>query len=78
MLPIALAGLGIREWAYVEALAILGVSTEVALAVALALSALMILRNLAGSLFLPAVPRSLRSSRGLESAIGADQGGATD
>jgi uncharacterized protein (TIRG00374 family) len=78
MVPITLAGLGIREWAYVEALAILGISSEGALTVALSLSALMIVRNLAGGLFLAAVPKSLRSKKGLENAIKAEQGGASE
>ena len=51
MMPISLGGLGIREWAYIEALGMLGVPRSAALVTALATSAVMILGNLAGALF---------------------------
>jgi glycosyltransferase 2 family protein len=60
MMPISLGGLGIREWAYVEALALVGMSRSGALLVALTTSALMILVNLGGALFLPTIPKELR------------------
>jgi hypothetical protein len=60
MLPISLGGIGIREWAYVEGLALAGVAAEAALAIALASSALVIVFDLAGLLFLPFVPAELR------------------
>ena len=54
MLP--LRGLGIREWLYVEALALVGVPKDQALVISLATSALYLLSNLANLLFLPAIP----------------------
>jgi glycosyltransferase 2 family protein len=60
MLPISFSGIGIREWAYVEALALLGVPPDRALVVALSTSALVIVVNLGGVLFLPTVPSELR------------------
>jgi uncharacterized membrane protein YbhN (UPF0104 family) len=61
-LPISFAGVGIREWGYVHGLPLLGIPADAALAISLSLSALMILRNLAGLLFLPAIPVSVRSA----------------
>jgi glycosyltransferase 2 family protein len=55
MLPISLGGLGIREWAYVEGLALLEVPPDIALTIALATSALMIVADLVGIFFLPVV-----------------------
>ncbi|MBP1625310.1 MAG: putative integral rane protein [Acidobacteria bacterium] len=60
MLPVTLGGLGIREWLYVEALSLVGVPRDQALVISLATSALYLLVNLAGILFLPAIPRELR------------------
>jgi glycosyltransferase 2 family protein len=60
MMPISLGGLGIREWAYVEALGLVGVPPAGALLIALTTSALMILVNLGGAFFLPTIPRDLR------------------
>lgn len=60
MLPVSLAGIGIREWALIEALALLGVERGAALAIGLTLSALLVLRNLGGALFLPSVPAEWR------------------
>ena len=60
MLPISLGGLGIREWAYIEALGVVGVPAQVALTIALTSSALIIVFDLAGLLFLPTVPADLR------------------
>lgn len=62
MLPISFSGIGIREWAYVEALAILGVPADRALIIALSTSALVIVVNLGGILFLTTVPSELRRS----------------
>ena len=61
MLPLTLGGLGIREWLYVEALALVGVPKDQALVISLATSALYLLSNLAGIFFLPAIPMDLRS-----------------
>ena len=60
MLPITLSGLGIREWVYVEALFLLGVPRGPGLIISLATSALLLLCNLGGILFLPAIPAELR------------------
>jgi hypothetical protein len=60
MLPITLGGLGIREWCYVEALSLAGIAPGPALVISLASSALLLLCNLAGLLFLPAIPIGLR------------------
>ncbi len=57
LLPVSVSGLGIREWAYLALFVPAGVPSETALAVALALSALILARNLAGALFLGAVYR---------------------
>ena len=61
MLPISLGGVGIREWAYVEALGAVGVAPEAALTISLASSALIIVLDLAGLFFLPALPAELRA-----------------
>jgi uncharacterized protein (TIRG00374 family) len=61
MLPITLAGLGIREWAYVEGLALLKVPADIALTIALATSALMIVADLVGIFFLPRLPIESRA-----------------
>jgi uncharacterized protein (TIRG00374 family) len=61
MMPISLGGLGIREWAYVEGLGLLGIPRSSALVIALTTSAVLILANLAGALFLPTIPKELRS-----------------
>ena len=53
LLPVSIHGLGLREWAYVEGLALLNVSADLALTIALASSALMIATDLAGVFFLP-------------------------
>jgi uncharacterized protein (TIRG00374 family) len=60
MLPITLSGLGIREWVYVEALFLAGVPRGTGLAISLATSALLLVCNLGGLFFLPAVPAELR------------------
>jgi uncharacterized protein (TIRG00374 family) len=53
MMPVSFAGLGIREWGYVQALPLVGVPPDAALAIALSLSALLIARSLVGAFFLP-------------------------
>ncbi len=68
MLPISFSGIGIREWAYVEALALLGIPAERALVAALSTSALLIVVNLGGILFLPTVPSELRHTPVSETA----------
>ncbi len=60
MFPISLGGLGIREWAYVEGLALLGVPASSALLMALTTSALLIVCDLIGLFFLPTIPAELR------------------
>jgi uncharacterized protein (TIRG00374 family) len=61
MLPVSLGGIGIREWAYLEALSLLHVPSNVALTVALTSSALIIVTDLAGIFSLPFIPAELRS-----------------
>jgi uncharacterized protein (TIRG00374 family) len=60
MLPVTPSGLGIRELFYVEALSIVGVPKEEGLVISLAISALLVVCNLAGLLFLPGIPKELR------------------
>jgi uncharacterized protein (TIRG00374 family) len=60
MLPITLSGLGVRELIYVEALSLVGIPRESGLVISLATSALLLLCNLAGIVFLPGIPRELR------------------
>ncbi len=60
MLPITLSGLGVREWVYVEALHLVGVPRGAGLIISLATSALLLLCNLGGLLFLPAIPAAIR------------------
>ncbi len=60
-LPLSFNGVGIREWGYVHGLPLMGVPADAALAISLSLSALLILRNLSGGLFVGAVPVSLRA-----------------
>ena len=63
MLPISFGGLGVRELMYVEALSLIGVPTEQGLVISLATSALLMSCNLCGILFLPSVPKDLRSKQ---------------
>ncbi len=60
MLPITLGGIGLREWLYVEALSLVGVPRDQGLLISLATSALYLVINFAGILFLPTVPMELR------------------
>jgi len=60
MLPITLAGLGLREWVYMEALSLVGISRADGLFISLATSALLILCNLAGVFFVFSIPVELR------------------
>lgn len=60
-LPLSFNGVGIREWGYVHGLPLLGVPADAALAISLSLSALLILRNLSGVVFVGAIPLSLRA-----------------
>jgi glycosyltransferase 2 family protein len=60
MLPVTLSGLGIREWIYVEALYLVGIPRGPGLIISLATSALLLLCNLGGLFFLPAIPAELR------------------
>jgi len=56
MLPISLGGLGIREWAYVEALSLVGIPRSGALLIALTTSALIILCSLTAALLILTLP----------------------
>ena len=60
MLPITFSGLGVREWFYVEALFLLGVPREIGLVISLATSALILLCNFGGIVFIPGIPRDMR------------------
>ena len=60
MLPITFSGLGVREWFYVEALFLLGVPRETGLVISLATSALILLCNLGGIMFIPGIPKDMR------------------
>jgi glycosyltransferase 2 family protein len=60
MLPVTLGGIGIREWLYIEGLSLFAIPGEQALLISLATSALYLLINFAGILFLPAIPSEVR------------------
>jgi uncharacterized protein (TIRG00374 family) len=60
MMPITLSGIGVREWVYVEALSLVGIPRGLGLIISLATSALSLLCNLGGIVFLPSIPRDLR------------------
>ena len=60
MLPVTPGGLGIRELFYVEALSVAGVPRDQGLVISLAISALLVVCNMAGLLFLPSIPKELR------------------
>lgn len=60
MMPVTLGGLGVREWVYVEALAIVGVPRSAGLCISLATSALILACNAAGVVSLPFLPAELR------------------
>ena len=60
MLPITISGIGVREWVYVEALALLGIPRDQGLVISLATSALLLVCNLIGVIFLPCIPKGLR------------------
>jgi uncharacterized protein (TIRG00374 family) len=60
MIPITLGGLGIREWAYVEALSLFGIPRDQGLLISLATSALLVLCNAAGIVSLACIPREMR------------------
>jgi glycosyltransferase 2 family protein len=61
MLPITISGIGVREWVYVEALALLGIPRDQGLVISLATSALLLICNFVGIFFLPYVPKRFRS-----------------
>jgi uncharacterized membrane protein YbhN (UPF0104 family) len=63
MLPVTISGLGIREWGYIQLFGAVGVPDTLALSVSLAFSALIIVRNLAGALFLARIPASWRTPK---------------
>jgi uncharacterized protein (TIRG00374 family) len=75
MLPITLGGLGIREWLYVEALSLVGIPRADGLLISLATSALYILINLGGIVFLPTVPSELRTLDPLKNPAGTNAAG---
>jgi glycosyltransferase 2 family protein len=60
MLPVTLSGLGVREWVYVEALSLVGIPKGPGLIISLATSALLLLCNLGGTLFLPTIPEEIK------------------
>jgi glycosyltransferase 2 family protein len=60
MLPVTLSGIGVREWFYIEALSLAGIPREQGLMISLATSALLLICNLGGIAFLPAVTKKLR------------------
>ena len=60
MLPITPSGLGVRELFYVEALSLAGVPRDQGLVISLAISALLVICNLGGLVFLPGIPREMR------------------
>ena len=62
-----------REWAYVEALSLVGVPGNSALLISLTTSAFMIALNVVGALFLPAMPAKLRSACSIEEELELDQ-----
>jgi glycosyltransferase 2 family protein len=61
MLPITFSGLGVRELVYVEALSLVGIPRDHGLIISLATSAMFLLCNLSGIIFLPGVPKAWRS-----------------
>jgi len=61
LVPVSLGGIGVREWTYLQALAVLNVPPDAALTIALASSALVVVADLAGAFFLPVIPAELRS-----------------
>ncbi len=75
MLPITLSGLGVREWVYVEALALLGVPRDQGLVISLATSALLLVCNSFGILFLPYIPKGMRP--GMHDKIGDTGAGSS-
>jgi uncharacterized membrane protein YbhN (UPF0104 family) len=67
MFPITLSGLGVREWIYVEALLLVGIPRSQGLIISLATSALLLLCNLGGMVFLSSIPEELkRQARDLQ------------
>ena len=60
MLPITISGIGVREWVYVEALALLGIPRDQGLVISLTTSALLLVCNSIGIIFLPCIPKGLR------------------
>ncbi len=60
MLPVTTSGLGVRELFFVEALSLAGVPRHQGLVISLAISALLVVCNLAGLLFLPSIPKEMR------------------
>jgi uncharacterized protein (TIRG00374 family) len=62
MLPITFSGLGLRELIYMEALSLVGIPKDQGLIISLATSATFLLCNLSGIIFLPGIPKELRSN----------------
>lgn len=56
MFPFSISGIGIREWSYVHLFPLLGMPPAAALGVALIASSLLIVRNLAGAVFVLGAP----------------------
>jgi uncharacterized protein (TIRG00374 family) len=62
MLPISFNGFGVREWVYLEALSLVGIPRGTSLMISLATSALFLLSNFGGIMFLPSIAKFLRQS----------------
>lgn len=60
MIPVTTSGLGVRELFFVEALSLTGVPRHEGLLISLAISAVLVVCNLAGMLFLPTIPKEMR------------------
>jgi glycosyltransferase 2 family protein len=63
MLPITFSGLGLRELIYMEALSLIGIPKDQGLIISLATSAMFLLCNLSGIIFLPGIPKELRRQK---------------
>jgi glycosyltransferase 2 family protein len=74
MLPITFGGLGVRELIYVEALSLVGIPRDQGLAISLATSAMFLLCNFSGIIFLPG--GVLKELRNKESGVSATSGSA--
>jgi glycosyltransferase 2 family protein len=60
MLPFTFGGLGLRELVYMEALSLIGIPKDQGFIISLATSAMFLLCNLSGIIFLPGISKELR------------------